>query len=158
WRRRTSKSIELRVARIALRAMAQDRLSQERLAPERHEPARVEISGMETPEPHRRRAGPRLVGRLPLEDGAQHRMRRVGARCGVPARVLDPARAFLARGIDVDRDVHERARPAVDERTVTRLRTLALEDRPPLRICALPRARAQAKPEHRDPRPHLARA
>src|SRR5206468_4591288 len=96
--------------------------------------------------------GPRpaesLPGRKPSEHGAQHEMCAVGQRDGAPARILDAERALVAVWIDLDRYAHGRARPAVDERAVTIVGALAPNDRSPLGVRPLGRARAQAQPDH----------
>src|SRR5580765_634998 len=100
----------------------------------------------------------RLVGRPPLEHGAQHRMRIVvRERHGPPAGVLDPERSLLARSVDLDRDVHERAGPAVDECAVAAVGADALDDRAPLGVSPLSRARAETQAENPDRRRRTAR-
>src|SRR5262245_64958840 len=98
----------------------------------------------------RRRA---LSGRKPPEHGTQHGVRPVGQRDRAPARVLDANRPLIALSIDLDRDAHGRARPAVDERPVTLVGPLTTNERSPLRVSPLGRARAEPQPDRADRRP-----
>src|SRR5262245_42317824 len=94
-----------------------------------------------------------LTGRAPLEHRAQTWVLAVGQRNGARARILDAERTFLALRIDLDRDAHGRARPAVDERSIVIGAALAPDDRSPLGARPLGRARAQPQPDHGDRRP-----
>src|SRR5258705_4142941 len=101
---------------------------------------------------------PLLVGRPPPKPGAEGRMRIVvGKRARPPAGVLDAERSLLARSVDLYRDVHERAGPAVDEHAVAAVGANALDDRAPLDVSPLLRTRAETQAENLDRRRHAGR-